>query len=213
MNSDQFSTLIDKTPFLIFDLDGTLVDSSASVRRAWRDFAARHQVPEADIFAISEGRQGHAVISELRPDLDAMAEDRLLIDFQTRDASDVVEVPGASDLLGDLDPQRWGIVTSCTKRLAMARLTAAQLPIPPLFITADDTLHSKPHPEGFQMAMRLADKDPSECVVFEDSKAGIEAAINAGIQVVQITHASHAYVDTQIPSVPDWSKYRKRNAA
>ncbi|OYP34211.1 HAD-IA family hydrolase [Rhodopirellula sp. MGV] len=208
MNAETFTKLVDEVALLLFDLDGTLVDSTASVKRAWRDFAGRHQVAESDIFAISEGRQGHAVVAELRPDLDALAEDQLLLEYQIADASDVVEVPGANRLLSQLDPARWAIVTSCTRRLAMTRLDAAGLPHPRTLITADETQRSKPDPQGFQLAMERHGMQPSQCLIFEDSAAGIAAANSAGIDVIQVSHAVVAQEHGTIGSIQDWNLYQ-----
>ncbi|QEG00537.1 Sugar phosphatase YfbT [Stieleria maiorica] len=207
MSPEQFSALIKQASLLLFDLDGTLVDSSRSVRRAWRDFAARHQVAESAIFAISEGRQGHAVVSELRPDLDAQAEDRRLVEHQIADTADVVEIAGAARLLHQLEPTRWAIVTSCTERLATARLDAAGLPRPRLLITADDTMRSKPDPEGLQLAMKRCGVQPSECVAFEDSQAGIVAAVRAGTRVIQIGPRSHSSNGDTVASIRDWNLF------
>jgi len=190
--------------FLLIDLDGTLVDSSGSVSRAWTAWGEKHSVNTDEIFAISEGRQGHAVIAELRPDLDAHAEDAWLIDYQIRDLEGVVEVPGAAQFLQSLPRGQWAIVTSCTRELAVARLKAASLPFPEILVSANDVTASKPAPDGFLLAMQHLSVDPSRCIAFEDSVAGLEAARCAEVTTVAITHASRHPQRLPGLQAPNW---------
>ena len=54
-------------------------------------------------------------------------------------------------------------------------------------VSADDVLISKPHPETFLKAAALLNTDPADCIVFEDSPKGVEAAKLAGIPCVVLT--------------------------
>ena len=55
-----------------------------------------------------------------------------------------------------------------------------------LILTADDIQRPKPDPEGFLKAMELLEANPDECVIFEDSDVGIEAALKTGAAVMKI---------------------------
>lgn len=202
--SEQVRIWLENEPTLLIDLDGTLVDSSISVTQAWQAWGQRCGVQPDDIFAISEGRQGNAVIAELRPDLDAMAEDQWLIQHQLQNIAEVVEIPGARQFLDGLPPQRWAIVTSCPRDLAIARLEAAQLPIPEQLITAEDVTRSKPDPAGFLLGLQRTSSRPTQALVFEDSAAGLAAASAAGIRAVAIHHAARTAPPADQISLSSW---------
>ena len=201
---------LDADAFLI-DLDGTLVDSSGPVERAWTAWCTRHNVALLDVLAISEGKQANTVIAALRPDLDAAAENQWMLELQIVDVEGVAAVRGAAEFLARLDPQRWAVVTSGTHALATARLRAADLPIPDVLVTADEVTNSKPAPDGFLLAAHRLGIAPTRCVVFEDSASGLEAGRRAGMTTIAITAASrHAVDDTQL-AVPDWAALHQVN--
>jgi beta-phosphoglucomutase-like phosphatase (HAD superfamily) len=60
------------------------------------------------------------------------------------------------------------------------------LPVPKVIVPGDEIRNPKPHPEGFLRAAELLRVPPEECLVFEDTRPGIEAGMNAGMQVVAI---------------------------
>lgn len=89
-------------------------------------------------------------------------------------------------MLHDLPADRWALVTSASKRVARGRLRDAGLPQPELMIGGDDVVRGKPDPEPYLLAASRLGLDPADCLVFEDAQAGIESALQAGCQVVQI---------------------------
>jgi sugar-phosphatase len=104
-----------------------------------------------------------------------------------QDLEGVVLLPGAQELLAQLPPDRWTIVTSSTRNLATVRLRAAGLPIPEKFITATDIVHGKPHPEPYSKAAVLLGFPSTDCVVIEDVPAGVQAGKAAGARVIGFT--------------------------
>jgi mannitol-1-/sugar-/sorbitol-6-phosphatase len=172
---------------LLFDMDGTLVDSTASVERAWSRFAARHGLDAAAILAVAHGRPTIEVVAEFAPaGLDAQAEtDR--IEAEEIDRTDgISEVPGAAALLGSLDPARWAVVTSATRALTLRRLAAVGVPLPKVLVAADDVTNGKPHPQPYLMAAKALGHEASGAVVFEDAPAGLESAKAAGAAPVVV---------------------------
>jgi sugar-phosphatase len=174
---------------VLFDLDGTLVDSTASVLRNWRRVAALLGRDGEDLVGNLHGIPGRQVLRMIEPGLseERIRElDRVLIDGEVADTRDVVPTQGARQLLEAVPTGRWAIVTSGTRRLALARLGAAGLPVPEIMVTADDVRVGKPDPEPFLLAARSLGLPPERCLVVEDAPAGITAARAAGCQVLGV---------------------------
>jgi sugar-phosphatase len=165
---------------VLADLDGTLVDSDAPVRRAWAAFAARHQLDTDTVMRLARGRPARETARELAPgDPDEPAR---LEHAEITDTDGVRAVPGAAALLAA--PLTLAIVTSCSRPLALVRLRAAGLPVPATMVCSDEITHGKPDPEGFVLAARRLGVAPADCVVLEDAPAGIEAGRAAGMTVI-----------------------------
>ncbi|GLV54869.1 haloacid dehalogenase [Dictyobacter sp. S3.2.2.5] len=171
---------------LLFDLDGVLVDSIANVERHWSEWAKRHQLDVQQVLSSIHGRRTIDTIRLVAPKLQADNEARYLDDIQTLDTNGVVATEGATELLAQLAPEQWAIVTSGPATLARARLRAAKLPLPRLLISAHDVKQGKPDPEGYLKAAELMRAEPEECLVIEDSLPGIEAAHTAHIPAIAV---------------------------
>ncbi|MBO3732155.1 HAD-IA family hydrolase [Glycomyces niveus] len=172
---------------LLFDMDGTLVDSTASVERAWGRFAARHGLEASAILAVAHGRPTIEVVAEFAPrGVDVVAEtDR--IEAEEIDRTDgISEVPGSAALLRGLDRDRWAVVTSATRALTLRRLAAVGIPLPKILVAADDVTRGKPHPQPYMLAAKALGFDASEAVVFEDAPAGLASAKAAGAATVVV---------------------------
>ena len=190
---------------ILSDLDGVLVDSHASIMRAWRWWGALHGVEAQAIETVQHGRPSGEIIAALVPQLDAVAESRAIDLRQADDTDGVIALPGAHELFAGREPV--AVVTSCTVPLATARLTAAALPVPDVLVTPERLSRGKPDPEGYLLAARSLGADPGECVVFEDAPAGVEAGRAAGMHVVGITttHAPDELEANELaPSVAAW---------
>lgn len=171
---------------LLFDLDGVLVDSIANVERHWGEWARRHQLDTQQVLETIHGRRTIDTIRQVAPRLPAENEARYLDDMQTLDTNGVVATAGAAELLSQLAPEQWAIVTSGPATLARARLRAAKLPLPRLLISGNDVKQGKPHPESYLKAAELMQAEPEECLVIEDSLPGIEAAHAAHIPAIAV---------------------------
>jgi mannitol-1-/sugar-/sorbitol-6-phosphatase len=197
---------------VLSDLDGVLVDSHASIMRAWRWWTARRGLGDGAAAAIPQGRPSGEVIATLDPAADAAAESRAMDERQARDTDGVVALPGAAELLDRFGPDRVAIVTSCTAPLAAARLRAAGLAPPAVLVTADRLDRGKPDPQGYLLAARELAADPADCVVLEDAPAGVEAGRAAGMRVVGVltTHSASdlAAAHERVATVADWLRTR-----
>jgi mannitol-1-/sugar-/sorbitol-6-phosphatase len=169
---------------LLFDLDGVLIDSTPAVARVWSRWALEHGFDPTSIVARAHGRPSLTTIRELLPDADHEAENRIVERGEIEDLDGVVPLPGVLDLLASIPPDRWTIVTSCTRRLAEVRIRHGGLPVPRKFITSTDIVHGKPDPEPYLKAASLLGFPASDCIVFEDAPAGIRSGKAAGAKVV-----------------------------
>jgi sugar-phosphatase len=184
-----------ETQALLFDMDGVLVSSIASVNRCWRRWAAHYNVPNSDQVTIAHGTRASEIMLGLRPDFgpDELKQGlRLIEDMEIEDVADLKVLPGVRDVLAALPPERWTIVTSTTRRLLIARLQAAGLPAPVRLITADDVEHGKPHPEPYRKGAALLGFSPAECIVVEDAPSGVGSGVAAGSRVLGVlgTHTA-----------------------
>jgi sugar-phosphatase len=177
---------------LLVDLDGTLVDSSAPVNRAWTAFAQRHGLDPGDVHAFAQGRPSRETVRLLAPSADHAAEAALVERAETTDTDGVLALPGAGDLLGSGYPL--AIVTSCSTELADVRLRAAGLPRPEVVISSSMVTRGKPDPEGFLLGAWRLELPAARCAVLEDAPVGIDAGRAAGARVIALrtTHGDDA---------------------
>ncbi|MDQ2739532.1 MAG: HAD-IA family hydrolase [Actinomycetota bacterium] len=174
---------------LLLDLDGTLVDSTASVLRNWQKVAELLDRPGEDLVGNLHGIPGRQVLRIRAPGLSERRIEELnqiLLDGETSDTFDVVPTVGAVELLRHLPSDRWAIVTSGARRLALARIAAAGLPVPATLVTADDVAIGKPDPEPYRLGARLIGQPAPNCLVIEDAPAGITSARAAGCRVLGV---------------------------
>jgi len=175
---------------VLFDLDGVLVDSTPAVARVWAGWAREHGFIPDEVVKKAHGRPSLTTIRELLPSADHDAENREVERREIADVDGVIPLPGAMELLGALPPERWAIVTSCTRPLAHVRIRAAGLPQPRQLVTADDIKHGKPDPEPYLKGAQLLGVSAVDCIVFEDAPAGIRAGKAAGARVVALRTTS-----------------------
>lgn len=173
---------------ILFDMDGTLVDSTAIVERAWGNWAARHNLSLPDILAFSHGRPTISTLERFRPGHDHTSDLEELAQFEETETSGILAVPGAAEILSAMQNQNhpWALVTSAWRKLAETRVLAAGLPLPTVIVPIDEIQNGKPDPEGFLQAAAQLGIAPKDCVVFEDTRPGIDAGIRAGMQVVAL---------------------------
>lgn len=169
---------------VLFDLDGVLVDSTPAVARVWTIWARKHGFDPEETVRKAHGRPSLSTIRELLPNANHEAENAEMERMEIEDVSDVVPLPGTLDLLASLPPDRWTVVTSCTRALALVRLRVAGLPVPEKMVTSTDIVNGKPHPEPYLKGAGLLGIAPQDCVVFEDAPAGIRAGKAAQSSVV-----------------------------
>ncbi|GAA4872911.1 HAD-IA family hydrolase [Pseudonocardia benzenivorans] len=190
---------------VLFDMDGTLIDSTPAVARSWATWAVEHDVaPRA--LVNSHGRPAVEIIADVLPAGRVPAALDRIVALELADTDGVVPLPGAVEALRACS--RAAIVTSCTRALARARIAAAGLPAPAVVVTADDVTAGKPDPEPFLLAAEHLQVAAARCLVVEDAPAGLAAARAAGMATLAVA-GTHALADLDADAgVPDLSHVR-----
>jgi mannitol-1-/sugar-/sorbitol-6-phosphatase len=171
---------------VLFDLDGTLVDSAAAVLRSWLTWAAENGITPQRLHGF-HGMPTTQILAELVTTERVPAAAERLEQLEVSDVDDIVLLPGAARALADVDASRAAIVTSCTAPLAAARIAAAGVVSPAVVVTASDVEVGKPDPAPFLLAARRLGVDPSRCLVVEDAVSGLIAARAAGMATLAVT--------------------------
>jgi sugar-phosphatase len=190
---------------VIFDLDGTLIDSTPAVLRSWATWTREHGLTPED----HAGHHGMPSVSVVRALLPADRHDAAIArinELEVADVSDIVVLPGAIDALQALRYAKNAIATSCDLRLAKARIAASKLAPPSVLVTADDVVRGKPAPDPFLEAAHRLQVDPANCLVVEDSPIGLQAARAAGcatLAVITTTPADELLADAVVHTLAD----------
>jgi sugar-phosphatase len=178
---------------VLFDMDGTLIDSMAGSLQAWSTWATEHDVDPAHLADLG-GRPAAQVIPALLT-ADRVAGALARIEhLEVQAAAEGIEVlPGTVEALASLPPDRVAIVTSCTRELLAARLTGSRLQHPREIVTFDDVEHGKPAPDPFLLGAQRLGVDPARCLAVEDAPAGLASARAAGCTTLAVgdTHPHH----------------------
>lgn len=168
---------------VLFDMDGVLIDSLGVVDRHLRTWAARNGLDPDEVVARSPGLTNEHLVRLTAPHLDdeaVAAETAFLVAQDRDDLEGITPCPGAADLLRELPPAAWAVVTSAYRDVAHARLRHTGLPHPKVLVTAEDVARGKPHPEGYRSAARALGVPAGRCIVVEDAPSGVAAARAAG---------------------------------
>lgn len=190
----------------LFDMDGTLISSIAATERVWAAWARRHGLDVETFLPTIHGIRAVETVRRLQlPGVDPEVEAAALLQAELDDIDGVEAIAGAARFLDTLPEQRWAIVTSAPRALALLRLEAAGLPLPSVLISAEDVANGKPAPDCFQLAARRLAVDVRDCLVFEDAPAGIQAAETAGASVVVVTAIHQSPVADQHSTIADYT--------
>lgn len=178
---------------LLFDMDGTLLTSIGASERVWGCWASQYGLNAQDFLPHSHGMRVAEVIASLRlPGVDPLHEAERILEAELADVAGVEAISGAPAFLSSLPPDRWAIVTSAPRVLALRRLAVAGLPIPATLITAEDVTSGKPEPACYLLAAARLGARAERCAVFEDAPAGIAAGEAAGCTVIVVGHQAQA---------------------
>ena len=200
---------------ILFDLDGTLIESTFYIEKLWQNWGIQHGITPQRMTDVMHGRRAVEIVSIVAPHLAIQDEVYALETKEISGMEGMRAYPGAREILSALPPKQWAIATSGSMRVASARVNYARLPTPDVFITADQVAAGKPAPDAFLLAARRLHVSPSDCVVFEDTPAGIQAAKAGGMKAIGIasTHTKEALklADVVVQHLADIKVYMTGN--
>ncbi|KAF2276253.1 HAD-like protein [Westerdykella ornata] len=187
---------------LLFDMDGTIIDSTEAVVKNWQKIGRQIGVDPEVILATSHGRRSIDVLQIYEPKLanwDYIREVEGVLPKEF--GADAVEIPGSRALLEQIDQRSipWCIVTSGTRPLVTGWLDVLNLAHPQNLVTAEDVKIGKPDPACYALGaskLKLPKANPS-ILVFEDAPAGVRSGKAAGFRVVGLatTHSIEELID------------------
>lgn len=194
---------------VLFDLDGTLLDSIPAVELAWSMWAKEVGI-NPETLPNFHGRPSRETLSTLvsRDELEHAV--LRIQELETVAGANVQAKPGAISLLSALPSSRWAIVTSGHRDVSLARIASAGLPLPPRMVSGDDVVLGKPDPEPFLKGQSLPITQGTVVVAVEDTVAGMESARAAGCVVIGVAGTHHVqhiaeYCDIAIKSLEEIS--------
>lgn len=208
---------------ILFDMDGTLIDSTPAVNATWASFARQYNL---DLDFVMQTCHGYRTVENLKrfipsiPDEQIPAEverfeSNILVVAQENAAKgqggSIVAMPGAQSLLSSINSTRpasaveqnnhgWAIVTSATKAYAQQGFAASGVSSPPqIFITSDLCTRGKPDPQPYLLGAEKSHKDITRCLVVEDAPPGVRAGKRAGAKTLALrtTHDGEKMQDEQ----------------
>ncbi|BGP32683.1 DL-glycerol-3-phosphatase [Rhodotorula toruloides] len=200
---------------LLFDMDGTLVDSTPAVEKTMGDWCHEQGIEPSEFFQHSHGVRTQDNIKRFQrvPVPGTSLSEEELVDSVNKlewliaengrlmheaGGKGIERLPGAKELLDALRAggARWGICTSATRTYASSALKTGEIgaepPALPFLVTANDVTHGKPHPEPYLKGLDELRKlpgaafEPSDILVVEDAPSGLKSGLAAGCKVLGV---------------------------
>lgn len=198
---------------VLWDLDGTLVDSEEFHWVSWRDTLRRERIELTyEQFLASFGQRNDRILPAwLGPDADPdrirrIGDEKEAEYRRLAEAHGLTPLPGAREWLTALRAAGWKqAIASSAPRLnvdAMLRVTGLDGCVDAI-VSADDVTIGKPDPQVFLRAAEKLGAEPARAIVVEDAAAGIEGARRAGMRSIGVTKTGRLAADVSVTSLAD----------
>jgi beta-phosphoglucomutase len=180
----------------LFDWDGVVIDSSAHHERSWEQLADEIGKPmPADHFVRGFGMKNQAIIPDIlgwTNDPSQIEEYPLRKEFLYREIireKGIQPLPGVGDLLQMLRDNGVPCAIASSTHRENVDVVLELIGLQPFFtamVTAEDVQRGKPDPQVFVTAAARINREPRNCIVFEDAHVGIEAGLAAGARIIAV---------------------------
>lgn len=182
---------------LLFDMDGTLINSIAAAERVWGAWALKHGLDPVSFLPTIHGRRvSETIAAQKLIGVDVAVEAAWITARELEDVEGIVPITGAVPFLKSLPADKVAIVTSAPRALALRRLVAAGLTPPAVIVASEDVERGKPAPDPFLLAARRLGVAIADCLVVEDAPVGIAAAEASGASLLIMTETHHSPMKT-----------------
>lgn len=180
---------------LLFDLDGTLVDTDYIYMEVWRDILKNYNIiVESNFFShFIKGKSDISFLKYLIPEITnehikklSILKDDKFIEYIKKNEPKIL-YEGVIDFFEKNKNKKIAIVTSCNKKAAEFIIEYTNLSeYVNVIITADDCINHKPNPEPYLLAISKLNVDVNNCIIFEDSLSGYKSAVNSKVRNISI---------------------------
>lgn len=179
---------------VLWDMDGTLIDSEPYWMHSEGAFASRHNSSWSEQDGLDlVGMSLYDSSKIIKEKVGSSLEPEEIIDELTKSVAEQLQAeifwrPGAKDLLQLLRAEGVKTALVTMSMHSMAQLVADSIGFEAfdVIVAGDDVTHGKPHPEPYLLAAQLLGEKPEDCVAFEDSVSGLTSAEAAGTKAVGI---------------------------
>ncbi|MGW6317641.1 HAD family hydrolase [Streptomyces sp. NPDC055099] len=171
--------------YVLFDVDGTLIDAVDNQRRVWHVWARRYGLEPDEVYQVALRTRPMETFAQVVPDRDPRECLAALHELEDEDVRSGVYTAfdGASELLGALPPGSWALVTSNYEHRVRGRFARTGLPVPDIIVDAACVEEGKPSPVPYLLAAKRLGAEPKDCLVIEDALSGVRSGLRAGMTV------------------------------
>ncbi|WP_336053087.1 HAD family hydrolase [Streptomyces sp. CA2R101] len=171
--------------YVLFDVDGTLIDAVDNQRQVWRTWAGRYGLDPDEVYRVALRTRPMETFAQVAPGLDPQKCLAALHELEDEDVRSgaYTAFDGASELLNALQPGVWALVTSNYEHRVRGRFARTGLPVPDLVVDAAAVAEGKPSPVPYQQAAARLGAHPENCLVIEDAPSGVQSGLCAGMTV------------------------------
>jgi len=203
--------MMDNSRAVLWDMDGTLVDSAEYHWQAWRDTMAREEFPIThEQFLATFGQRNDSILRRWLGEnatTDSIqrvgdAKEALYREHVRRQG--IAPLPGAFECVHTLQREGWRQAVASAAPRANIETILEVLQAADCFqaiVSAEDVLRGKPDPQVFLVAARKLGVQPAHCIVVEDAQHGIEAAHAAGMRSIGVDQSGKLAADFVVRSL------------
>jgi mannitol-1-/sugar-/sorbitol-6-phosphatase len=209
--------------YVLFDVDGTSIDAVGNQLRVWGTWAGRYGLDANEVYQVALRTRPMETFAQVAADRDPRECLAVLHALEDEDVRSGVYAAfdGASELLGGLPRGCWALVTSNYEHRVRGRFARTGLPVPDVIVDAAAVEEGKPSPVPYLEAAARLSAEPGDCLVIEDSPAGAQSGLRAGMTVwgvnaavaVDGVHRHFVSLREAVPHILAFASSRVRRSA